>query len=86
MEGNNHTITITSCHKDSIYKSNGLFGMGIGCTINNVIVNGTIDIPCKFIGGVIGKLKDGTVSNCTNNSQITDTTGNAHGGIVRLNY
>lgn len=86
LEGNNHTITITSCHKDSIYKSNGLFGMGIGCTINNVIVNGTIDIPCKFIGGVIGKLKDGTVSNCTNNSQITDTTGNAHGGIVRLNY
>jgi len=57
-----------------------------GCTINNVTVNGKIDYSSRFIGGVIGKLKDGTVSNCTNNSQITDTTYNAHGGIVRFNY
>lgn len=53
-----------------------------GCTINNVTINGTIDMPCSFIGGVIGKLKNGTVSNCINNSQITDTTCNAHAGIV----
>ena len=53
-----------------------------GCTINNVTVNGKIDYSSRFIGGVIGKLKDGTVSNCTNNSQITDTTYNAHAGIA----
>ena len=82
FEGNNKTVTINSSSKDTTYQSSGLFGMGIECTINSVTINGKIDAQCKFIGGIIGKLKDGTVNNCTNNSQITDTTENAHGGIV----
>ncbi len=72
FEGNNKTITINSLSKNTIYKSSGLFGMALGCTINNVIVDGTFDAQINNIGGIVGATRDSTFSNCINNSEITD--------------
>lgn len=82
FEGNNHSITITSLSKDETYQSSGLFGMGIGCNISNVTVNGRLDAQGITIGGIIGMIKNGNIHNCTNNSEIVDTKGDYHGGII----
>ncbi len=84
FEGNNHTVTIPSLSKEERYKTSGLFGMVIGGNISNVIVKGTMDAKCEYVGGIVGGIKNGKVINCINNSEITDTTLNGHGGIVGI--
>ena len=86
FEGNDHNITITSLTKDEKYKSSGLFGTGIGCTINKLTVEGRLDANMTMMGGIIGSIKDGRIVNCTNNCEITDTTKNWHGGITAQSY
>lgn len=82
FEGNNHSVTITSLSKDEKYKSSGLFGMGIGCTINDLTVNGNLEVQIARIGGIIGIIKNSKISNCMNNGTIIDTKNDFHGGIT----
>lgn len=75
FEGNNHKITITSVSQDSKYKSTGLFGMIIGGTINNLIVEGTIDNrTTAYVGGITGGINNGTINNCNNMARIYGKT------------
>lgn len=51
-----------------------------GCTINNLSVNGKIDIQSKYAGGIIGGIKDGTIMRC-NNLATVEGGNPMHGGI-----
>lgn len=83
FEGNGHTVTVDSLSKDTIYKNSGLFGMGVGCTIRKLTVNGTMDAKTMMVGGIIGGAKDGTFCELVNNSDnMTNTTSEYIGGIA----
>jgi type II secretory pathway pseudopilin PulG len=82
LEGNDHFVTIPSLSKNVNYKSSGLFGMIIGGTVNNLRINGNMDAECIQIAGIVGAIKDGVINNCINNSQISNTAADCHGGIV----
>lgn len=82
FEGNNHSVTVTSLSKDTIYQSTGLFGSVIGGTIKNLTINGTMDASSESVGGIVGAIQDAVIYNCINNSINTNKDYEQHGGIV----
>jgi len=81
FEGENHTITISSLNASN--KGNGLFGMVIGGTIRKVNVYGSSSVNTIF-GGIAGGIKEGIISNCTNNYTVLESNASECGGIVGI--
>ncbi len=65
----------------------GLFGYVYDGTVKNVGVVDSYITGSYNVGGVVGRNEKGTVSNCYNTSDVTDTKDNCYvGGVVGLNF
>ena len=78
FDGNGHTISGLSITTQAA--NQGLFGLINGATIQNLKVNGTVSCGTKNnIGGIVGKMQAGTISQCSYSGSVT---GGYAGGIV----
>ena len=78
FDGQGHSI---SHLKVTATKANyGLFGLVNGATIQNLKVQGSVTSN-NVVGGIVGKLQTGTVSNCSFDGSIS-TTGTSTKGYV----
>ena len=80
FDGDGHTIRGLSINSD---KSNqGLFGLINGAEIKNLNVCGNVTSSNNYVGGIVGKIQQGTVSNCSFSGSVTTTKiGGYAGGI-----
>ncbi|MCI8979060.1 MAG: hypothetical protein HFE52_00175, partial [Clostridia bacterium] len=80
FDGDGHTISGLSINSD---KSNqGLFGLINGAEIKNLNVCGNVTSSNNYVGGIVGKIQQGTVSNCSFSGSVTTTKiGGYAGGI-----
>lgn len=65
-----------------LFNGKGLFGYVTGGTVENLSVYGEISCEGNYIGGIVGKLTDGTIRNCTSECKIVGRT--SIGGIVGI--
>ncbi len=81
FDGNGYYIVNLNIN-DTTGKATGLFGMVTG-TVQNLTVHGTVKGTGQPIGGIIGYLRLGTLSNCVSYVNVTSTGGAAEvGGLV----
>lgn len=80
FDGDGHTISGLSINSN---KSNqGLFGLINGAEIKNLNVCGNVTSSNNYVGGIVGKIQQGTVSNCSFSGSVTTTKiGGYAGGI-----
>lgn len=78
FDGNGHTISGLNITTQA--PNQGLFGLINGATIQNLKVNGTVSCGKQNnIGGIVGKMQAGTISQCSFSGSVT---GGYAGGIV----
>lgn len=78
FDGNGHTISGLNITTQE--PNQGLFGLINGATIQNLKVNGTVSCGKQNnIGGIVGKMQAGTISQCSFSGSVT---GGYAGGIV----
>ena len=83
FDGDGHTISGLSINASSTYQ--GLFGGVNGATIQNLKVEGHVSSSKAYVGGIVGKVQQGTIENCSFSGSVTTavTTSSGHvGGIV----
>ena len=82
FDGQGHTISGIYINNNSNYQ--GLFGyLGEDGTIQNLSVTESYIKANDYVGGIVGKNKDGTVSSCSNSGTVSGTYSSAYvGGIV----
>ena len=94
FDGGGHTINELSIRSNtSSSRYVGLFGYVFGGTIQNLTVNGTVELTVNasaYVGGIVGYNKEGTITNCRNESAIhiegAVNTGYYVGGIVGQDF
>ena len=92
FDGQNHTVSNFKISKvsDKIDSKNrisyGFFGNVNGTIKNLTISNANINVPFKFIGGLIGRLNGGLVDNChIKNSSVKGSSWTIGGLVAQVN-
>lgn len=81
FDGDYHTIN--GLKIDSTASNQGLFGAINGATIKNLKVNGSVTSSNNYIGGIVGKVQQGTIENCSFSGTVSTTkSGGYAGGIT----
>lgn len=81
FDGDGHTIWGLSISADTPYQ--GLFGAINGATIKNLSVDGHVTSSNNYVGGIVGKIQQGTVENCSFAGSVTTTRASGYvGGIA----
>lgn len=81
FDGDYHKISGLYINSDS--SNQGLFACINGGTVKNLIVEGNVTSSNSYIGGIVGKIQQGTVVNCAfQGSVITTKSGGYAGGIA----
>ena len=81
FDGDGHTIK--GLHIDSTVSNQGLFGVINGATVKNLNVEGNVTSSNNYVGGIVGKVQQGTVENCSFSGTVTTTkSGGYVGGIT----
>lgn len=81
FDGDYHTIN--GLKIDSTAPNQGLFGAINGATIKNLKVNGSVTSSNNYIGGIVGKVQQGTIENCSFSGTVSTTkSGGYAGGIT----
>lgn len=82
FDGCGHTIS--GLNVQSSTANQGLFAAINKATIRNLNVSGTVNCGTKnYVGGIVGKVQDGTIENCSFSGSVTGGyTGGIAGGIA----
>ena len=81
FDGNGHTVRGLSINTAASYQ--GLFGAVNGAVIKNLCVEGEVSSSGNYIGGIVGKLQQGTVENCSFSGSVSTSKSNGYvGGIT----
>lgn len=82
FDGAKHEIKGLNIESSDTNNPQGLFCSVYGGTVKNLVVQGLITSSC-YTGGITGYLNGGTIENCVNNVEITNSaTNGTTGGIV----
>ena len=82
FDGAKHVINGLTINSSDTNNPQGLFCSVYGGTVKNLVVQGSI-ISSYHTGGITGYLNGGTIENCVNNVEITNSaTNGTTGGIV----
>lgn len=92
FDGQNHTVSNFKISKVSDKTdtknriSYGFFGNVNGTIKNLTIANASINVPFKFIGGLVGRLNGGLIDNChVKNSSVKGTSWTIGGIVAQVN-
>lgn len=81
FDGGGHTVRGLSIHATTA--NQGLFGVINGATIQNVKVEGNVTSSGNNVGGIVGRLQQGSVRNCSFSGSVTTTMSRGYvGGIT----
>lgn len=82
FDGCGHTISGLNVQGSTV--NQGLFAAINKATIRNLNVSGTVSCGTKnYVGGIVGKVQDGTIENCSFSGSVTGGyTGGIAGGIA----
>lgn len=81
FDGNGHTISGLSVNATAA--NQGLFGVINGATIKNLKIEGHVTSSNNYVGGIVGKIQQGTIENCSFSGGVTTTkSGSYAGGIA----
>lgn len=81
FDGDFHTIS--GLYINSSSSNQGLFGAINGAEIKNLKVEGSVTSSNNYVGGIVGKIQQGTVTNCSfSGSAETTKSGGYAGGIA----
>lgn len=83
FDGCGHTISGLNVQGSTV--NQGLFAAINKATIRNLSVSGTVSCGTKnYVGGIVGKVQDGTIENCSFSGSVTGGgyTGGIAGGIA----
>lgn len=81
FDGAKHEIKGLIINSSDTNNPQGLFCSVYGGTVKNLVVQGSIISSC-YTGGITGYLNGGTIENCVNNVEITNSDSIGTGGIV----
>lgn len=81
FDGAGHTIK--GLQINSTASNQGLFGVINGATVKNLNVEGSVASSNNYVGGIVGKVQQGTIENCSFRGTVTTTkSGGYAGGIT----
>lgn len=81
FDGDGHTIKGLSINAATA--NQGLFGIINGATVKNLNVEGSVASSNNYVGGIVGKVQQGTIENCSFRGTVTTTkSGGYAGGIT----
>ena len=81
FDGCGHTIS--GLNVQSSTANQGLFAAINQAAIRNLNVSGTVNSTVSYVGGIVGKVQDGTIENCSFSGSVTGGgyTGGIAGGL-----
>lgn len=81
FDGDGHTIRGLSINATTA--NQGLFSVINGATVKNLNVKGSVASSNNYVGGIVGKVQQGTIENCSFRGTVTTTkSGGYAGGIT----
>ena len=81
FDGDGHTIKGLKINSEA--SNQGLFGVINGATVKNLNVEGNVTSSNNYVGGIVGKVQQGTIENCSFRGTVTTTkSGGYAGGIT----
>ena len=85
FDGCGHTIS--GLNVQSSTANQGLFAAINQAAIRNLNVSGTVNSTVSYVGGIVGKVQDGTIENCSFSGSVTGGgyTGGIAGGLSSNN-
>ncbi|MDY3929543.1 MAG: S-layer homology domain-containing protein [Clostridia bacterium] len=80
FDGDFHKISGLAINSTLSYQ--GLFGIINGAVIKNLTVEGDVASSNNYIGGIVGKIQQGTVENCGFSGSVTTTRNGGYAGGI----
>lgn len=80
FDGGGHAISGLSINATAA--NQGLFGAINGATIKNLKVEGNVASSKNYVGGIVGKIQQGTVENCSFAGRVTTTNSRGYAGGI----
>lgn len=80
FDGNGHKIS--GVNVNTTAPNAGFFGVINGAVIENLRLEGNISSSNNYVGGIVGKIQQGTVTNCSFAGSVTTTKSGANAGGI----
>lgn len=80
FDGDFHTIS--GLYINSAESNQGLFGGINGATVKNLKVKGNVTSSNNYVGGIVGKLVQGTIENCSFEGNVETTKSSGYAGGI----
>ena len=80
FDGDGHTIRGLSINATTA--NQGLFSVINGATVKNLNVEGSVASSNNYVGGIVGKVQQGTIENCSFRGTVTTTKDKGYAGGI----